>query len=106
MSLKTLAMIAGLAVGTLAFGSRANAQVYPSGGYVYTPGVVTTSYYTPAPTWPYSTPYVSAYYTAPYYGGYISTPYYAGYYTPYYSGYPYYGTGVYVGYGPRRWWWR
>jgi hypothetical protein len=101
MSLKTLIAIAGVIAGTLAFGDSASAQIVTTspGGY-YTPGVVTTSYYTPATSWSYygspvyyGTPYVSSYYSAPIYG--YSYPYYGGYYG-----------GVYNGLGPRRWWWR
>jgi hypothetical protein len=112
MSVKSLVAIAGLIAGSLAFGDRASAQIIRTGGYGYSPGVVTTSsYYTPATNWSYysspayySTPYVSSYYSTPLYGGFYSSPYYAGGYSSYYGSYPNYGTGVYVGVGPRRWW--
>jgi hypothetical protein len=99
MSIKTLTVIAAMAVGTVAFSEKANAQFigYPATSY-YTPGVVTASYYAPMTSYSYySAPYVSGYYGTPYYGGYYSYPTYAGYAAPYYSSY-------YV--GPRRWWWR
>jgi hypothetical protein len=113
MSVKSLTLIAGIVAGTFAFGDRASAQVVGvTGGYTYSPGVVTTSYYTPASSWSYysspayySTPYMSSYYAAPIYGGYYSTPYYGGYSSSYYAGYPYYGS-AYSGVGARRWWWR
>jgi len=111
MSIKTMGLIAGMLAGTLAVGDRASAQIaVVGGGYTYSPGVVTTSYYMPAPSVSYysspayySTPYVGSYYTSGYYG----YPYATGaYYSPsYYGAYPYYGGGAYIG-GPRRWWWR
>jgi hypothetical protein len=112
MSIKTFVAIAGLIAGTFGIDNRASAQVIVagSGGY-YTPGVVTTSYYTPTTSWSYygspalyTAPYVSSYSVAPIYG-YPTYPNYGGYYPSYYSGYPYYG-GAYAGYGARRWWWR
>jgi hypothetical protein len=63
----------------------------------YTPGVVQTSYYTPAPAVAVSTPLGSVYYnSAPYYGGYYNNGYY---YSPYRS----WNTGYYNGYGRRYW---
>lgn len=112
MSLKTLILIAGVIAGTLALGNTANAQItgVTTGGYSYspsvvtTPAVVTTSYYAPVAGWSYySSP---AYYSTPYMSPYAVTPYYSGYYNyPYYGGYSYYRAGI-VGVGPRRWWWR
>jgi len=105
MSIKTVIAIAGLTLGMIAFGNQASAQVVVTSGYTYSPGVVTTSYYTPASTWSYySSP---AYYATPYVSGYSATPYYSsGYYTsPYVYGsyYPAYGYG-YAGWRGRRWW--
>jgi len=104
MSLKTLTVIAAMAVGMIAFSDRANAQVITaySTGPSYYPGAVTTSYYSPAASWSYyTTPYISGYnYTTPYYySGYYGTPYYSSYYS-----YPYYSNYYFI--GPRRWWWR
>jgi hypothetical protein len=106
MSIKTFTVIAAVIAGTITVGDRANAQII-TGGYSTSPGVVTTSYYTPALNSYYTTP---AYYSTPYMSGYYTSGYYArpylfagSYATPYYTSYyaePYYGTGFYVG-GPR-----
>lgn len=94
MSIKTLALLAAVVAGSVAFENRASAQVYYSSGY-YSPGVVTSSYYAPAGGYVYASPLVGGY--TSYYGGYP----YASYY-----GYPAYG-GAYAGYYPgwRRGWW-
>lgn len=97
MSLKTLAAAAALATGMLGLEGKASAQYY----YEY-PGVVTTSYYSPALEYSYYTPYASGYYSSGYYP-YYGRPYYYG------SFYPYYGSPYIVGYGPGwrrvgRWW--
>lgn len=109
MSLKTLALFGAVLAGTMAFGSSANAQTT---SYYYTPGVITSSYYTPlgttsyyAPSYSYALPGVysySSYYGSPLYSGY----YYGPSYYPYSSYYYPYGTGYYYGVGARRWWWR
>ena len=102
MSIKSVIAFAGLTLGMFAFESLAQAQVVVTGGYTYSPPVVTSSYYTPATTMSYyspavyGTPYVSGYYAAPYYtSGYYTTPYVYGSYYPY----------GYAGYRGRRWGW-
>jgi hypothetical protein len=108
MSFKTLLTIAGLTLGVIAFNNQASAQVVVTGGYAYSPGVVTTSYYAPAYAPASSLSYYSspAYYSTPYASGYYTAPYYtSGYYSPYAYGsyYPYYGPSVNVGVRPRFW---
>lgn len=98
MSIKSLALIAAVFAGTLAFEGKADAQVYYSTGYYYSPGVVTASYYSPGY---YSTPYVSEYSYPSYYGSY-----YYPYTGAYYYDYPYYRRGPFgYGLGPRRYLW-
>jgi len=108
MSIKTFTLIAAVLASTIAFESRASAQIatYSTSSY-YAPslGVYSSSYYTPG--------YSGVYYASPYMGGvypagYYGTPYYSGAYsypyaTSYYGGYaPYYGRR-WGGWGWRRW---
>jgi hypothetical protein len=120
MSIKSIAVAAALAVGTLGVASKADAQVIYSGGTYYNPGTVvypaSGTYYSSGYVAPaYSTSYYSPYSTGYYNNGYYNNGYYnySPYSNMYYSGYNnVYSTGAYgfgVGtrgavYGGRRIW--
>lgn len=103
--IRKLVLAAAVVAGSFGFASKADAQVFYSGGYYYnTPGVY-SSYYIAPSYYSMNSIYPASFYSPPYNAGWYWSGYNYQRSLPYYSGYRNYYRPYSSYYGRRGWRW-